>query len=131
MPCLPSTIAGLRLRNGELELRVNNDEFSTAAPGAIVHGGFSNDLVIGQSFQGYMGDLKIGAERSAATLISLGNDTTEQTLPIGRDGKAVFTVKNLVMITRAYLYLQIYFLIGLLCLLSNINQTRRDNKSTA
>ena len=95
-------IAGLRLRNGKLELRVNNNEFSTAAPGAIVHGGFSNDLVIGQSFQGYMGDLKIGAERSAATLISLGNDSTEQTLPIGDDGKAVFTVKsNGVQVTSA------------------------------
>jgi len=95
-------IAGLRLRNGELELRVNNNEFSTPAPGSIVHGGFSNNLVIGQSFQGYMGDLKIGEERSAATLISLGNDSTEQTLPVGDDGKAVFTVKsNGVQVTSA------------------------------
>jgi hypothetical protein len=44
----------------------------------------------------------IGEERSAATLISLGNDSTEQTLPVGDDGKAVFTVKsNGVQVTSA------------------------------
>jgi hypothetical protein len=95
-------IAGLRLRNGQLQLRVNKNEYSAAAPGAIVHGGFSNNLVIGQSFQGYMGDLKIGEVRTAVTLVHLGNDTGQQTLPIGNDGKAVFTVKsNGVQVTNA------------------------------
>jgi hypothetical protein len=86
-------IAGIRVRNGQLQLGINAERKSVAIDGPLINLGFGSVTYIGEGFRGFLDEIKIGRDNSQP-LVALGNDSQSQTVTIGADGTAAFTIKS-------------------------------------
>ena len=86
------TIAGLRIRNGTLELGLNDERANVAISGTISGAG-KGIAVGGVSFQGHIDDVKLGHEVVANALLTFADGSLNNTVTLAADGTARVTVQ--------------------------------------
>lgn len=84
-------IAGLRVRNGRLELGLNDERQAVDIAGQIV--GENLDLAFGSGLEGNLDDIKIGRETAANAFLAFGDGSLQQTVTLGADGSITLPVR--------------------------------------
>lgn len=87
-------VAGLRFRNGGLELGVNGERVSTAVSGNIIYGAVNNNLILARNFYGLLDEFKIGQERDDNAVVRFGGGSLKRNIVFGQDGTASFSVES-------------------------------------
>ena len=82
-------IAGLRIRNGSLEIGLNEQRASTAITGILQ--GADTPITIGYLFGGNIDDVKLGRESSAEAIVQLAGGST-QNITLDASGAATLAV---------------------------------------